>query len=52
MEKTKLELNGAVKEVQIINYEGHSYVKLRDLESKDVRISFDYVKKMPIVTTK
>ena len=52
VEKTKLELNGAVKEVQIINHEGHSYVKLRDLESKDVRISFDYVKKMPIVTTK
>lgn len=48
----KILLNGVEQEVAIINFEGHNYIKLRDLADSQINISYDNVKKMPIVQVK
>lgn len=49
VEKIKINVNGVVKTVEVINKDGQNYVKLRDLESNEITISYD---KMPIISTK
>lgn len=50
--KTKIELNGKVKEVDAINIDGYNYIKLRDLGDEHITIGYDATKNLPIVTAK
>lgn len=47
--KTKIELNGKVKDVDTINVNGFNYIKLRDLEDSKIKVSYDDAKKLPII---
>lgn len=47
--KTKLELNGVIKEVDTINIDGFNYIKLRDLEDGIIKVGYNTEKKMPIL---
>lgn len=49
MDTIKINLNGAIKEVEAINKNGHNYVKLQDLRDNYIEIGYD---KMPIVKVK
>ncbi|MHC1747502.1 MAG: lysozyme [Cellulosilyticaceae bacterium] len=51
VEKTKLELNGKVKEVETINLKGNNYVKLRDLQCDKILVDYSNSKKMAVVKT-
>ena len=52
VEKTKININGKLVEVDTINIDGNNYVKLRSLESDKITIGYDNAKKIPTVTTK
>lgn len=47
--KTKIELNGKIKEVDAINVDGYNYIKLRDLEDGKIKIGYNSEKNLPIV---
>ena len=49
--KTKIEINGTIKEVDIINKDGFNFVKLRDL-SDAIVVDYDQARKLPIVKSK
>lgn len=49
--KTKIEINGTIKEVDIINKDGFNYIKLRDL-SDAIVVDYDQARKLPIVKSK
>lgn len=50
--KTKIKLNGVVKEVETILIDNTNYIKLRDLTDSKLSVNFDTVSKMPVVTAK
>lgn len=50
--ETKIEVNGVEKIVQAINVDGTNYIKLRDLADDKIFVTYDSVRKIPIVTTK
>ena len=50
--KTKIELNGVVKEVEAINVNGNNFVKLRDISDNKISVIYDATKKMPVVKSK
>lgn len=50
--KTKLKLNGVIKEVETINIDDTNYIKLRDLADSKISVDFDNTLKMPIVVSK
>lgn len=52
VQKTKINLNGKVKEVNAINKDGNNYIKLRDLADHKIVVDYDSAAKMPIVTTR
>lgn len=49
---TIINLNGTLKEVKRILYNGQNYVKLRDLEDSHISIGYDLSTKTPIVQVK
>ena len=49
---TKIELNGQIKQVQRILYNGNNYIKLRDLADEHITIGYNSSTKTPIITTK
>lgn len=50
--KTKILLNGTIKEVEAIKINGSNYVKLRDLADDKIEISYDHEQKLPIIMVK
>lgn len=50
--KTKILLNGNIKEVGTIKINGSNYVKLRDLADEKIEISYDHEQKLPIIMVK
>ncbi|MEG1704698.1 MAG: peptidoglycan recognition family protein [Niameybacter sp.] len=44
-----LELNGVLKEVQAFSYEETYYVKLRDLQDKQIHVAYDGERRLPVV---
>lgn len=50
--KTKIDLNGEIKEVDAINVDGSNYIKLRDLADSKIVVDYDAQKKIPIITTR
>lgn len=50
--KTKIELNGVVKEVEAINVSGSNFIKLRDIADSQIAIGYDAQKKIPTVQVK
>lgn len=46
---TMIELNGTVKEVERILYNGTNYIKLRDLADARIQVDYDATAKRPIV---
>ena len=51
VEKTKIELNGQVKEVNAVNLNGNYYIKLRDLEDDKILVDYSNAKRMAIMKT-
>ncbi len=51
-DEMKIKVNEKVIEIEMVNRDNHTYVKLRDLEKAGFIIGYDAAKKMPIVTTK
>lgn len=49
IEKIKIQINGVVKEVNTICKDGNNYVKLQDLKDHYIDVTYDSVKKLPIV---
>lgn len=49
---TVINLNGTLKEVKRILYNGQNYIKLRDLEDSHISIGYDLSNKMPIIQVK
>lgn len=47
--KIRIELNGKVKEIDVINIEETNYVKLRDLADGRIKVSYDAERKLPII---
>ena len=47
-----INLNGTLKEVKRILYNGQNYVKLRDLEDSHISIGYDLTTKTPIIQVK
>lgn len=52
VQKTIIELNGVVKEVDTVNIEGTNFIKLRDLADDKIVVDYDAVGKLPIVRVK
>lgn len=52
VKKTKIELNGRVKEVDTINVDGHNYVKLQDLRDSKIVVDYDKSSNLPIIRVK
>lgn len=52
VENTRISVDGKVIEVKAINYKNQNYINLRDLEKAGITISYDSVKKIPVVSTK
>lgn len=50
--KTKIELNGVIKEVEAININGNNFIKLRDIADSKITIGYDAGRKLPTVTSK
>lgn len=50
VEKTKINLNGKIKEVDTVRIDGNNYIKLRDLADNKIVVDYDSVRKLPIVT--
>lgn len=50
--KAKIEINGVIKEVDVIVKDGVNYVKLRDIADSKIEVGYDASKKMPKVTSK
>ena len=51
IKKIKIEINGAIKEIDAINKDGNNFVKLRDL-SDAVNVDYDAKRNLPIVKSK
>ncbi len=49
---TTINLNGTLKQVERILYNGQNYIKLRDLEDSHISIGYDSAKKTPIIQVK
>lgn len=49
-QKTRINLNGRIKEVDTVNIDGNNYIKLRDLSDSKIVIDYDSANKLPIVT--
>lgn len=49
--RTKIEINGSVKEVDTIQKDGFNFVKLRDLDDAII-VDYDATRKLPIVKSK
>ena len=47
--KAKMKINGTVKEVSVINKDGHNFVKLQDLKDWKIDVTYDAINKMPVV---
>lgn len=52
VQKTNIELNGVIKEVDTVNIEGHNYIKLQDLRDDKIVVDYDAIGKLPIVRVK
>lgn len=50
--KIKISINGKEKEVETINKEGNNFIKLQDIKSEKITISYDSIKKQPVIVTK
>lgn len=50
--KTKININGKVKEVDVINKDGNNYVKLQDLRDAKIIVDYDSTAKIPVVKVK
>lgn len=49
VKKTKISLNGVIKEVDTINIDGNNYIKLRDLSDSKIVVDYDSANKLPII---
>lgn len=49
VEKTKIKLNGKLKEVESVEINGFNYVKLRDLEDSRISVEYSKVEKVPVI---
>lgn len=49
VEKVKIQINGVVKEVNAINKDGNNYVKLQDIKDHFIDVTYDSIKKIPVV---
>jgi len=47
--KTKIKLNGVIKEVSVISKDGNNYVKLQDIKDHWIKVDYDTQNKLPIV---
>ncbi len=47
--KSKIEINGTVKEVDVITKDGYNYIKLRDLADGKIKVDYDETRKIPII---
>ena len=49
VKKVKMQINGVVKEVNAIEKDGNNYVKLQDIKDHFIDVTYDSVKKIPVV---
>lgn len=52
VEKTKIKLNGKIKEVESVEINGFNYIKIRDLQDDKISIEYSKIDKIPIVNVK
>ncbi len=50
--KTKIKLNGVIKEVHVIHKDGNNYIKLQDMRDNQINVAYDSKNKLPIVEVK
>lgn len=46
---TRVRLNGIIKEVNTIQFEGTNYIKLRDLADSKIKVDYDAANNLPVV---
>lgn len=49
IKQINIQLNGVMKQVKAINVEGNNYVKLQDIKDDYIDVSYDSIKKIPVV---
>lgn len=49
VKKIKMQINGVVKEVNVINKDGNNFVKLQDIKDHYIDVTYDSIKKIPVV---
>ena len=49
MEQQKIELNGVMKDVNVIKKDGHNFVMLQDLRDDKIVVGYDEKNKLPVV---
>lgn len=49
VKKVKMQINGVIKEVNAIEKDGHNYVKLQDIKDHFIDVTYDSIKKIPVV---
>ena len=49
MDKQKINLNGVIKEVEVIKKDDYNFVKLQDLRDDKIVVGYDEKNKLPVV---
>ncbi|PHV71923.1 hypothetical protein CS063_00125 [Sporanaerobium hydrogeniformans] len=47
--KIKMQINGVIKQVEVIEKDGFNYAKLQDIKDHFIKVEYDSVKKLPII---
>nr|DAT81670.1 MAG TPA: N-acetylmuramoyl-L-alanine amidase [Caudoviricetes sp.] len=49
VKKVRMQINGVIKEVNAINKDGNNFVKLQDIKDHYIDVTYDSIKKIPVV---
>lgn len=49
VKKIKMQVNGVIKQVEVIEKDGYNYAKLQDIKDHFIKVEYDSVKKLPII---